>query len=151
MKTTRHFVATLLALLLAAAGAYGQDAPMVSAPQGYLEFGFRGITGTVDGRTHPGEVPFANGFRPDILNSGINTYRDYRNSVYIPRSDLLIDNFLGTNHFFSLKTANDGAAFQGSTLMRDQTVLTSFGRLGIYKLEFRWDQTPHIFSSCLQV
>ncbi len=139
------FAVTLFALLLVPAAAFSQDQG-AEPERGYVEFGFRGITGTVDGRTHPGEVPFSNGFRPDILSSGVNTYRDIRNSFYIPRSDLYLDNFLGTKNYFSLQTASNGAAFEGSTLIRDHTILATLGQQGVYKLQFRWDQTPHIFS-----
>src|SRR6266498_1029427 len=143
MKITKTLmVVTLLTLLFAPAMGQEQAVP----ERGFIEFGFRGITGTVDGRTHPGEVPFSNGFRPDVLNSGANTYKDYRNGFYIPRSSIRLDNFLGTKNYFSLKTSSNGIAFSGSTLTRDQSILAAFGQYGVYKLQFLWDQTPHIFS-----
>jgi len=143
--TKRHMVVTLLALLLVPAAAFSQN--QSAAPErGYIEFGFRGITGTVDGRTNLGGVPFSNGFRPNVLSSGINTYRDYRNGFYIPRSSMFMDHFLGTNSYFSFQGASAGLASPGSTLTRDQSYLATLGQYGLYKLQFSWDQTPHIFS-----
>ncbi|MBI2816559.1 MAG: MtrB/PioB family outer membrane beta-barrel protein [Acidobacteria bacterium] len=148
MKMTKQLlVVALLALLFVPAAAFSQDQSVQGAPErGFIEFGFRGITGTVHGRTNPGDVPFSNGFRPDILNSGVNTYRDYRNSFYIPRSSMYMDSIFGTKNYFSLQTSSYGAAFDGSTLIRDQTLLATLGQRGVYKLQFRWNQTPHIFS-----
>jgi hypothetical protein len=143
-KTKKLSVIALLALLFVPAVATGQDP---AAPgQRFIEFGFRTITGTVDRRTGPGEVPFSNGFRPDIVNSGINTYRDYRNGFYVPRARVYVDNFLGTKNYFSLQMVNDGIAYSGPTLLRDQSLLVTVGRYGLYKVQFRWDQTPHIIS-----
>jgi hypothetical protein len=141
----RPQVVTLLGLLLAPTAAFSQD--QAAAPeQGYVEFGFRGITGTVDGRTGPGDVPFSNGFRPDIRDSGINTFEDFRNGVYIPRFIVHTDHLLGTKSYFNLQTASLGVAFSGSALARDQTFLASVGRHGLYTLRFGWNQTPHITS-----
>jgi hypothetical protein len=141
MTAARH-TAVLLAALLVPAAAFGQD--QKPPEQGYIEFGFRGTTGTVDGRTNPGDVPFTYGFRPDILTSGVNTYRDYRNSLYI--SQMKVERPLKTNGYFNLQTANNGLAFQGSTVTRDQSVLVTAGRRGVSKFQFRWDEIPHVFS-----
>lgn len=142
--TKQLMLIALLALLFAPVITLGQDP---GAPgQRFIEFGFRGITGTVDRRTGPGEVPFSNGFRPDIVNSGINSYRDYRNGFYVPRASVFIDNFVGTKSYFSFQTVSNGIAFSGRNIPRDQSLLLSVGRYGLYKLQFRWDQTPHITS-----
>ena len=142
--TKRLILTALLALLFLPIAASGQDP---AAPgQRFIEFGFRGVTGTVDRRTEPGEVPFSNGFRPDILNSGINAYRDYRDGFYVPRARLFLDNFLGTKNYFSFQSLSYGIAYEGRTLPRDQSFLTSVGRYGFYKFQFRWDNTPHITS-----
>ena len=142
---TKHStVVALLALLFIPAVALGQDP--IAAGQRFVELGFRGITGTVDGRNGLGQVPFSNGFRPDILNSGINTYRDYRNGIYVPRSRMYFDNFLGTKNYLSIQSFSNGIDFHGPTLTRDQSVLVTLGRYGKYKFQFLWDQTPHIVS-----
>ena len=142
--TKQSMVNALLALLFVPAVALSQD----SGPpkQSYIEFGFRWITGTVDRRTNPGGIPFSNGFRPDILNSGINIYRDYRNGFYVPRARVFVDNFLGSDSYFSLQTVSNGIAFSGRTMPRDQSLLVTVGRYGLYRVQFRWDQTPHITS-----
>lgn len=142
--TKQLTVPALVALLLVPVSAFGQDP---AAPgQRFIELGSRWITGTVDRRTNPGEVPFSNGFRPDILNSGVNTYRDYRNGFYVPRARIYVENVLGTKSYFSLQSASNGLAFSGPTLPRDQSFLVTVGRYAFYKLQFRWDQTPHIVS-----
>lgn len=137
-------VVALLALLFIPAVALGQDP--IAAGQRFVELGFRGVTGTVDRRTGLGQVPFSNGFRPDIVNSGLNTYRDYRNGIYIPRSRMYFDNFLGSKSYLSIQTFSNGVDFRGPALTRDQSILVTLGRYGKYKIQFRWDQTPHIVS-----
>ncbi len=149
MKTTKTLLLiALLQLLPVPPAALGQeeDQAQGGSEGSFIEFGLRGITGTVDGRTNPGGVPFSNGFRPDVLSSGVNTYRDYRNGIYIPRASVFVDHVLGLNSYFRLQTASNGIAFQGSTLSRDQSFLATLGRYGLYTLQFGWEQTPHIFS-----
>lgn len=135
---------TLLTLLLAPVSVLGQEP--AATEKNVIEFGFRGITGNVERRTNPGEVPLSFGFRPDILDSGINIYRDYRNGFYIPRASIYKDSIAGTKNYFSLQTVSNGVAFSGRTMPRDQSYLVTVGRYGWYKLQFRWDQTPHITS-----
>ena len=65
------------------------------------------------GRTNPGDVPFSNNFRPGLLNSNLNTYNDYRNGFYIPRSTMQIDDLLGSKSYFSFKSANNGFGIPG--------------------------------------
>ena len=144
MKLFKLFaLCTLLALLLVPAAVMAQE----QAPErGVVEFGFRGVTGTVYGRTNPGDVPFSNNFRPDLLNSGLNTYYDYRNAFYIPKFNYQSDTFLGSTSYLKIQSASNGLAFEGGTLGRDQTVLVTLGQYGHYKVQFRFDETPHIFS-----
>jgi hypothetical protein len=144
MKIFKLFaLCTLLALLLVPAAVLAQE----QAPErGVVEFGFRGVTGTVYGRTNPGDVPFSNGFRPDVLNSGLNTYYDYRNAFYIPKFNYQSDSFLGSESYLKIQTASNGLAFQnGGSLNRDMGVLVTLGQYGHYKVQFRFDETPHIF------
>jgi hypothetical protein len=144
MKIFKLFaLCALLALLLVPAAVVAQE----QAPErGVVEFGFRGVTGTVYGRTNPGDVPFSNGFRPDVLNSGLNTYYDYRNSFYIPKFNYQTDSFLGSQSYLKIQTASNGFAFQnGGSLSRDMGVLVTLGQYGHYKVQFRFDETPHIF------
>ena len=139
-------IVTLLALLLVPAAIFAQEQ---KAPEhGVIEFGFRGVAGDVYGRQagKPGTL-FTNGFRPDLLQSPLNTYSDYRNSFYIPRFDAHIDNVFGSNNYLTAKSASNGFAFEGGgALQRDLSALISFGQYGHYKLQFRYDTMPHIFS-----
>src|ERR1051326_6224268 len=104
-------ICALLALLAVPTALYAQEHP---TERGIIEFGFRGITGDVYGRNgQPGTLPFSNGFRPDLLNSRINVYSDYRNAFYIPRFDTRIDSLFGTNNYLHVQSANDGLGFEG--------------------------------------
>lgn len=145
MKTYKLIaLLALLALLLVPAATFAQDKP---TERGVIEFGIRGVTGDVYGRTQAGTVPFSNGFKPDVLNSGLNQYTDNRNSFYVPKFSINMENFLGTNSYFHLKSASNGFAFEnGGSLSRDLSALMSIGQYGHYKLQLRFDQTPHIFS-----
>src|SRR3569832_308064 len=147
MKSSKLVAITvLLALLLVPAAVYAQEQ---TAPEhGSIEFGFRGVTGDVYGR-QPGQpgTQFSNGFRPNLTNSALNTYSDFRNAFYIPKFSAHIENVFGSNNYLTAKSASSGFAFQdGAALQRDMSALLSFGQYGHYKLQFRYDQMPHIFS-----
>jgi hypothetical protein len=135
---------TLLALLLVPSAVFAQE----QAPErGVVEFGFRGVTGSVYGRTNAGSVPFSNGFRPDVLNSALNTYNDYRTSFYVPKFNAHLDNIFGSDSYLKIQSANNGFAFEGGgSLSRDLSALITVGQYGHYKLQFRFDETPHLFS-----
>ncbi len=135
--TRQLFITALLALLLVPAAASGQGTSSI-------EFGFSGLTGTVDARTDAGQIRFSNGFRPDIVNSGVNTYDDHRNRLDIPRAS--IEKILGTNRYFRLEAASTGVAFDSGHAVRNQAFLATLGQYGAYKAQFRWDETPHLFS-----
>src|SRR5579859_6230811 len=92
-------ICTLLALLLVPAALWAQE-PAAPVGRGVTEFGFRGVTGDVYGRTKAGSVPFSNGFKPNVLNSDLNTYNDLRNSFYIPRLGYRTDNLFATDNYF---------------------------------------------------
>jgi hypothetical protein len=139
-------ICTLLALLLVPAAVFSQEQP---APEhGFIEFGFRGVTGEVYGREgQPGTLPFSNNFRPDLLQSPLNAYSDNRTGFYIPKFDAHVDSVFGSRNYLTVKSASNGFAFEGGgALQRDQTALVTFGQYGHYKIQFRYDQTPHIFS-----
>lgn len=136
----------LLALLLVPAVVTAQES---AAPErGVVEFGFRGVTGTVYGRTNPGDVPYSNNFRPDLTNSALNLYTDNRSGFYIPKFNALLDGVFGSKSYLRIQSASNGFAFGegGGTLTRDQSMLVTLGQYGHYKLQFRFDETPHIFS-----
>jgi hypothetical protein len=137
-------ICTLLALLLVPGAVFAQEQP---SERGVVEFGFRGVTGSVYGRTDAGSVPFSNGFRPDVLNSALNTYNDYRSSFYVPKIDAHLDNIFGSDSYLKIQAANNGFAFNGGgSLSRDLSALITVGQYGHYKVQFRFDETPHIFA-----
>ncbi len=139
-------LSTLLALLLAPAAVMAQE--QAAPERGVIEFGFRGVTGEVYGRTDPGTVPFSNNFRPDLTNSALNLYTDNRSGFYIPKFNALLDNLFGSNSYLRIQSASNGFAFGegGGTLTRDQSVLVTLGQYGKYKVQFRFDETPHLFT-----
>lgn len=143
-------ICPLLALLLVPAAVYAQE--QVAPEHGVIEFGFRGVTGDVYGRTgQPGTLPFNYSFRPDLLTSTLNSYTDYRNAFYIPRFNAHIDKVFGSNNYLTFMSKSNGFAFEGGgAFQRDQSALFSFGQYGHYKFQVRYDQTPHIFSGTTQ-
>src|ERR1051326_1882400 len=104
-------ICTLLALLLVPAAVWAQEQ---TAPGGHgvTEFGFRGVTGDVYGRTSAGSVPFSNGFKPNLVNSDLNTYNDYRSSFYIPKINWRTDSLFGSQTYFNFQSKDNGFAFQ---------------------------------------
>jgi len=146
MKTFKLItICTLLALLLVPASLWAQESA-VPVGQGVTEFGFRGVTGDVYGRTKSG-VPFSNGFKPNVLNSDLNTYNDFRNSFYIPRVGYRTDSLFATKNYFNFESRNNGFAFEnGGTLSRNLSAVATIGQYGKFKMQFRFDETPHIFS-----
>lgn len=135
MKTNMTKYVVLLALLLTASLAMAQDAPSATKTQttsGFVEFGARGLFGEVYGRP---DLPF----EPSLRDSKLNEYRDIRDGFFLKKARIDMEDFLGTDNYLSLQAAK--AAF------RDQSYLASFGKWGSYKLTFRFDQTPHVFSN----
>ena len=88
-------------------------------------------TGDVYGRP---ELPF----NPPLKTSEFNEYQDVRDGFYIRRVDVHFDNILHTRDYFAFQSA--------STLYRDQSYLATFGDYGKFKLQFRYDEIPHIYS-----
>jgi MtrB/PioB family decaheme-associated outer membrane protein len=104
----------------------------VEANHGYLDFGVRFATGDVYGRP---DLPFD----PVVKNSKFNEYRDVRDGFYLRRADVKFDNLLGTRNYISFQSLN--------TVYRDQSYLASFGQYGKFKIQFRYDEIPHIYSN----
>jgi putative beta-barrel porin MtrB/PioB len=139
----------LLAVLLAPALAIGQDkpaekekpaakeqtqaAPKDEGPQhGMVEFGVRQVWGDVYGRP---DLPFT----PSVLTSKFNEYGDRRNGFLVRRLQLGYDNILGTKNYVALQSQ--------STLYKNQTYLATLGQYGRYKIQFRYDEIPHIYTN----
>jgi len=102
------------------------------ADHGFVDFGVRFATGDVYGRP---DLPFS----PSLKTSKFNEYRDIRDGFYLRRADIHYDNVLGTHNYVSLQTQN--------TVYRDQSYLATFGSYGHFKVQFRYDEIPHIYSN----
>jgi MtrB/PioB family decaheme-associated outer membrane protein len=99
---------------------------------GYVDFGARFATGDVYGRP---DLPFD----PVLKTSKFNEYRDIRNGFFVRRADVRFDNILNTKNYVSLQTSR--------AVYRDQSYLASFGQYGLFKIQFRYDEIPHIYSN----
>ena len=98
---------------------------------GNVEFGVRFANGDVYGRP---DLPFS----PSLKTSQFNEYQDIRNGFYLRHADINFDNVLHSKNYFRLQSQ--------STLYRDQSYLATFGEYGKFKLQFRYDEIPHIYS-----
>ena len=119
----------LLALLLAPAVALGQEE---RPERGSVEFGFRNVWGDVFGRP---DLPF----KPDLETSKFNEYRDLKSNVFIRSFRGRFDNILGSRFYVNLQSQK--------SFYDDQSYLASFGQYGKFKVQFRYEEIPHIFSN----
>src|SRR5882757_6638271 len=101
------------------------------ADHGTVDFGVRFANGQVYGRP---DLPF----QPSLKSSQFNEYQDVRDGFYIRRLDVKFDNVLHTKNYFGLQSQ--------STLYHDQSYLATFGDYGKFKVQFRYDEIPHIYS-----
>jgi MtrB/PioB family decaheme-associated outer membrane protein len=137
----------LLALLFAPALLFSQEQPAAKekpaakeetavkeeSPQhGSVEFGVRHVWGEVYGRP---DLPFT----PDVLTSKFNEYGDRRNGFVVRKLQLAYDNILGTKNYVSLQSQ--------STLYKNQSYLATIGQYGKFKIQFRYDEIPHIYTN----
>jgi len=97
-----------------------------------IEFGFRKFWGDVYGRP---DLPF----EPDLVTSKFNEYSDIRNNFYIRRARISIEDVLGTPNYVSYQTQ--------SSFFRNQSHLATFGQYSKLKLQFRYDDIPHIYTN----
>lgn len=124
----------LLALLLVPGLLSGQDqsATPEKPSKGSIEFGVRGVMGKVYGRP---DLPFT----PDVLTSKFNEYGDRRTGFFVRRLNLQLDDILGTKNYVALQSQ--------STFYKNQSYLATFGQYGKFKVQFRYDEIPHIFTN----
>jgi MtrB/PioB family decaheme-associated outer membrane protein len=99
---------------------------------GSVDFGVRFATGEVDGRP---DLPFD----PALKTSKFNEYRDVRDGFYVRRFDVKFDDILHTKNYVSLQSQR--------SLYRDQSYLATFGSYGKFRVQFRYDEIPHIYSN----
>jgi MtrB/PioB family decaheme-associated outer membrane protein len=151
------------ALLLLSMSVVAQDKPAAEksaedkpAETNVVEFGVRYRWGDVYGRPdltlgpggpaasgNPSVVPGCLGcgtaFEPLLRTSKYEEYRDLRNGLFIRNLDATFDNLLGSHNYVRLQSQK--------TIYQDQTYLATFGQYGKFKLQFRYDQIPHVFSN----
>jgi len=141
MKLKRQpTILILLALLLVPSLLFGQEstaqqeqppAPAGAVPHGSAEFGVRHVWGDVYGRP---DLPFS----PDWMTSKFNEYSDIRSGFFVRRLNLNLDDILGSKNYVSLQSQ--------STLYKNQSYLATFGRYGKFKVQFRYDEIPHVYT-----
>ncbi len=119
----------LLVLLLAPAAVLAQEQP---PEHGSVEFGYRHIWGNVYGRP---DLPF----KPDWQTSRFNEYRDLRSNVFIDNFRVHFDDIFDSRFYVTLQSQK--------SFYDDQNYLASFGQYGKFKVQFRYEETPHIFSN----
>jgi hypothetical protein len=128
-------VLLLLATLVVPALLSSQEKPAQESAQpskGSVEFGVRGVFGDVYGRP---DLPFT----PDVLTSKFNEYGDRRTGFVVPRFRVHLDDILGSRNYVGLQSQ--------STFYRNQSYLATFGQYGRFKIQFRYDEIPHIYSN----
>jgi MtrB/PioB family decaheme-associated outer membrane protein len=109
---------------------------------GTVDFGVRYSQGDVYGRPdlQNGQcLGCGSAFNPGLSNSKFNEYRDMRNGFVITRMDFHYDNILGSRNYLMVKSQR--------TLYRDQSYLATFGQYSKFKIQFRYDEIPHLYSS----
>ena len=119
----------LLMLLVTPAMVSGQDQ---RPERGMVEAGSRWSWGDVYGRP---DLPFT----PELKNSKFNEYRDLRNGFFVRRFRLHMDDLMGSKYYVDLQS--------DKSIYRDQSYLGTFGAWNRFKLQFRYDEIPHTYSS----
>src|SRR5579859_154097 len=130
-KSADLAILAVLTLLAFPCRALAQNDDDKDADHGSVEFGVRFANGDVYGRP---DLPF----QPSLKASQFNEYQDVRDGFYVRRLDVKFDNVLHTKNYFALQSQ--------STLYRDQSYLATFGDYGKFKVQFRYDEIPHIYS-----
>jgi hypothetical protein len=159
MKSTRSklfAVSAVLALLVFSTAAFAEEE---RPERGYVDFGVRYIWGDVYGRPDLRNGPMAAGptgnpagtsgclgcgtpFDPGLKTSKYNEYRDLRNGFFVRRLNATFDNVLNSKNYVNLQSQK--------TLYRDQSYLATFGQYGRFRIQFRYDEIPHIYSDTVR-
>jgi hypothetical protein len=131
-------IISLFPVLLFPALLFGQEKPAPPAPstQGSIDFGVRHVWGDVYGRP---DLPFS----PNVLTSKFNEYSDQKNGFIVRRLNLNADDILGTKNYVKLQSQN--------TLFRNQSYLATLGRYREFRVQFRYDSIPHIYSNTSRI
>ena len=157
MRSGQFASLAVFALLLLPTAAFAQDKPAEEQPaeRGMAEFGVRYVWGDVYGRPDlqlgpggpaptgnpslaPGCLGCGTAFNPSLTTSKYEEYRDLRNGFFLRRFNATFDNVLNSRNYISVQTQK--------TLYRDQTYLVTVGQYGKYKVQFRYDEIPHVYT-----
>jgi MtrB/PioB family decaheme-associated outer membrane protein len=130
MKTRATIPLLLLILLMTPFALFSQDQPPPVA--GVVELGSRWSWGDVYGRP---DLPFD----PSLKTSKYNEYRDLRDGFFIPRFRLSMDDIARSKYFLDVQSNN--------AIYRDQSYLATFGAWNRFKVQFRYDETPHTYTN----
>jgi MtrB/PioB family decaheme-associated outer membrane protein len=123
-------VLTLFVHVNAFCQGQSQEAP--PPERGMVELGVRQVSGDVYGRP---DLPFD----PNVTTSKFNEYRDIRNGFFVPRFRFQAPDLAGSGRYVDFQSQR--------AVFKDQSYLVTFGRWGKYKLQFRYDEIPHIYSN----
>ncbi|HXZ81501.1 MAG TPA: MtrB/PioB family outer membrane beta-barrel protein [Terriglobales bacterium] len=134
-----------------------KDKPAEEKPAQYgvIEFGARYSWGNVDGRQDlllgpggpaatgnpslaPGCLGCGTSLDPVLRFSKYGEYRDIRNGFFVRKLDATFDNLLNTKYYAILQSQK--------SIYRDQSYLATFGQYGKFKVQFRYDEIPHVYS-----
>jgi MtrB/PioB family decaheme-associated outer membrane protein len=130
MKTARtKILFLLLTLLIAPAALFSQDE---RPDRGVVELGSRWSWGDVYGRP---DLPF----QPSLKTSKYSEYRDLRDGFFLRRFRLNMDDLAGSKYFLDVQS--------DKAIYRDQSYLATFGQRNRFKVQFRYDEIPHIYSN----
>jgi hypothetical protein len=69
----------------------------------------------------------------------MNEYSDIRNNFYVRRANIFMRGVLGPEKYINYQTQN--------SLYHNQSHLATVGEYGKYKAQFRYDETPHIYTN----
>ncbi len=129
-RTTATTALAALALLLFPVASRAQD--QSNPLHGTVEAGSQTLWGDVYGRP---DLPFT----PNLETSKLNEYGDLRDGFFVTRFRLTDDDLYGSKYFMDLQS--DRAVY------RDQSYLGTFGAWNKFKIQFRYDEIPHIYSN----
>jgi hypothetical protein len=142
--TTKLIVLGIMAMFLAVLPVTAQDkkddgkkdkkavSDESSEMNGTVDFGFRTFSGDVYGRP---DLPFT----PDLSKSKLNEYSDIRDNFLIRRANITFNNLFGSRNYFNYQSQN--------SIWKNLSHLATFGEYGRYKIQFRFDEIPHTYTS----
>jgi hypothetical protein len=104
-----------------------------------LQLGPGGPAFTGNPSLSPGCLGCGTPFNPLLSTSKYQEYRDLRNGFFVRKIDVVFDNVLKSKSYVSLQSQK--------TIYRDQSYLATFGQYGRFKIQFRYDEIPHIYTN----